>query len=90
MSLMIRTQISLTEKQMRRLRDAADRRGISMAQVVRDAVEEHLSNDPDDRGRRWDRAIGAAGAHRSDTETGTAVSRDHDAHLADAYERPAG
>jgi hypothetical protein len=61
-----------------------------MAQVVRDAVEEHLSDDPDDRDGRWGSALAAAGSHRSDTEAGTAASRDHDAHLAVAYERPAG
>ena len=36
---MIRTQISLTEDQMRRLRHEARRRHVSLAAVIRDAVE---------------------------------------------------
>jgi len=37
---MIRTQISLTENQMRRLRLEARRRHVSLAAIVRDAVDQ--------------------------------------------------
>jgi hypothetical protein len=88
--MMIRTQISLTEEQMRRLRDAAERRGVPMAQVVRDAVDAHLDADPEDRDRRWEQALAAVGTHRSNVAPGARVGRDHDEHLPDAYERPGG
>lgn len=85
---MIRTQISLTEAQMARLRDAARRRSVSIAAVVRDAVDEHLDRDPDDRERRWRRAVDAIGAF-SDTLPAPfgSVAEHHDAYLDEAFDR---
>lgn len=82
---MIRTQISLPEEQMHRLREVAARRGISMAAFIRAAVETALTGDPDDPARRWHRASRAVGAYRSDDAD--AVARDHDRYLADAFTR---
>jgi predicted DNA-binding protein len=48
---MIRTQIQLTEEQAARLKAVAARRGISMAEVIRQAVDSAVSRtgdrDPD-------------------------------------------
>lgn len=72
---------------MMRLRDAARRRHVSIAAVVRDAVDEHLSRDPDDRERRWQRAVDAIGAF-SDTlpKPFGPVAENHDAYLDEAYD----
>lgn len=64
---MIRTQISLTEDQMRRLRAEARRRGVPIAEVVRDAVERTVPVDPERRGARFDRLVAAAGRFHSGT-----------------------
>ena len=63
---MIRTQISLTEDQMRRLREEARRRGVPIAEIVRDAVDRAV---PADLGRRarFDRLLAAAGRFHSGT-----------------------
>ncbi len=79
---MVRTQISLTEAQMVALRDAAPRRGLSIAAMVHEAVDEALNDDR--RQRRIRRALGAVmgpdrGSGLSD------VARDHDRYLADAF-----
>lgn len=73
---MIRTQISLTEEQMRRLRAEARRRHVAIAAVVRDAVDRMVPVDPEGRRARWERALQAAG--RFDSGTGD-VASDHDA-----------
>jgi hypothetical protein len=72
---MIRTQISLTEEQMRRLRAEARRRGIPIAQVVREAVDRAVPADPDGRRARHERLMSAAGRFRSGTGD---VSARHD------------
>jgi hypothetical protein len=64
---MIRTQISLTDDQMRRLRAEARRRGVPIAEVVRDAVDRAVPVDPANRRARFDRLLGAAGRFRSGT-----------------------
>lgn len=64
---MIRTQISLTEDQMRRLRAEAGRRGVPIASVVREAVDRTVPVDPANRRARFDRLLGAAGRFRSGT-----------------------
>lgn len=39
---MVRTQVQLTEEQVRWLRGMAAERGVSLAEVIREAVDEHL------------------------------------------------
>jgi hypothetical protein len=64
---MIRTQISLTEDQMRRLRAEARRRRVPIAAVVRDAVDRTLPVDPGDREALIQRALAAVGGFHSGT-----------------------
>lgn len=79
---MIRTQIQLTEKQARKLKRMASERGVSMAAVIREAVERVTESPSEDI--IWKRALGAVGAFRGDKAN---VSEEHDRHLADAYRR---
>jgi len=72
---MIRTQISLTDEQMRRLRAEARRRRVPIAQVVREAVDRAIPLDPGEREARFRRALSAVG--RFDSGTGDVASR-HD------------
>ncbi len=81
---MIRTQVSLSARQMSRLREAAQRTGLSMAAIVRQAVDVALDTDPDDRGRRWERAAVVAGAYQA-RGSGPSVARHHDEALAQIY-----
>lgn len=62
---MIRTQISLTEEQHTRLQRKAKQRGVSMASLIREAVEVVVPDDDDVRGERRRRAFALAGAFRS-------------------------
>ena len=64
---MIRTQISLTEEQMQRLRAEARRRGVPIAAVVREAVDRVVPADPGSRSAIMDRLLAASGRFRSDT-----------------------
>jgi hypothetical protein len=78
---MLRTQISLTEDQMRRLRREAKRRGVPIAEVVRDAVDRVVPPDPGNRRAKVERALGAVGRFRSGT--GDVAAR-HDELAGDA------
>ena len=64
---MIRTQVSLTEEQMARLRREARRRAVSLAAVVRDAVDRSVPDDELARVDRLERALRAAGSVASGT-----------------------
>lgn len=76
----IRTQVSLTERQMADLRALARRRGVSIASVVRDAVDAELRRDARaDRVRRAREVFGAFRSGRRD------LGRRHDAHLEEAF-----
>lgn len=62
----IRTQIQLTESQAREVKRWAEERGVSMAAIIREAVDAHLR----DKGRpSWDeiveRALAAVGCGHS-------------------------
>jgi hypothetical protein len=76
---MIRTQVSLTEDQMRRLRREARRRHVSLAAVIRDAVDRVVPDEDARRRDRVDSLLAAAGSTASGTGL---VARDHDAELA--------
>jgi hypothetical protein len=75
----IRTQISLTEDQMRRLRREARRRHVSLAAVVRDAVDRVVPDEDTLHAERVATLLAAAGSAASGTGT---VARDHDDVLA--------
>jgi hypothetical protein len=82
---MIRTQIQLTEEQARTLKMLAAERQSSVAELVRQSVDSFIAQSigvsADERRRRAIAAIGRFGSGRSD------VSAQHDAHLAEAYDR---
>jgi hypothetical protein len=75
----IRTQISLTEEQMRRLRREARRRNVSLAAVIRDAVDRVVPDEESARLERLETLLATAGSAASATGT---VARDHDDVLA--------
>ena len=81
---MIRTQIQLTEEQAAKLKRVAAGRGVSMAEVIRDAVDR--IPDRDDRTERWARALAAIRHGYPDREGKTDVSVRHDEYLAEALE----
>lgn len=77
---MHRTQISLTTAQAQRLRRIAAERGVSMAHVIRDAVDTYAVDDPSDRAERVRRARAVAGRFRSGLSD---ISERHDDYLAE-------
>ena len=81
---MIRTQIQLTKEQASLVKRIAAERHVSMAKVIREALDRSLrphtnALSHEDRIRR---AIDAAGRCRSGTADSSA---EHDRHLAEAY-----
>jgi Arc/MetJ-type ribon-helix-helix transcriptional regulator len=81
---MIRTQIQLTEEQAAKLKRLAAARDVSMAEVIREAVDR--LPDRDDRADRWARALSAIRHGHRDREGKTDVSIRHDEYLAEAIE----
>ena len=77
---MIRTQVSLTPEQMKRLRQEARRRHVSLAAVVRDAIDRVVPDEDEMRHDRIDALLSVAGSAASGTG---AVARDHDEVLAE-------
>jgi hypothetical protein len=80
---MIRTQIQLTEEQSREIKAAARQEKISMAQAIRNAVDEWLER----RSRlteaaRWQRSLEVVGKYRSGVSD---IAENHDRYLAEAY-----
>ncbi len=81
---MVRTQIQLTERQARELKKRAAEQGVSMATLIRDAVDAMLEADQVRARRR--RAIEAAGGFHSGRSD---ISEEHDRYLAeDFWEEP--
>lgn len=77
---MIRTQISLTESQARRLKRVAADRGVSMATVIREVIELYVPDHEASRDERVRRVLEAAGHYRSDASD---ASERHDDYLAE-------
>jgi predicted DNA-binding protein len=77
---MVRTQVQLTEEQARRLRRVAADRGVSMAAVIREAIDRGLEIDAD--ASRRARAISAIGGFRSGQSD---IAEDHDRYLAEDF-----
>lgn len=77
---MIRTQISLTQEQAERLRTISKERGVSMAALIREAVDAVVSRD--DPAARRRRALAYGGAFSSGLSD---VSENHDRYLEEAF-----
>lgn len=80
---MVRTQIRLTDEQFRSLEALAREGGRSVADLVRQSVDEYLARRPTaDRAELIRRARGLVGRYRSGVPD---LAEDHDRHLDDAF-----
>jgi hypothetical protein len=81
--IMVRTQIQLTEEQSRKVKRIAAHRGVSMAEVIREAIEGAIrSETPSLQDDRRKRALNMVGKFRSGKRD---VSKKHDAYLTEAF-----
>ncbi|GMV86303.1 MAG: hypothetical protein AMXMBFR80_21580 [Dehalococcoidia bacterium] len=71
----IRTQVSLTEEQMKRLRQEARRRRVSLAALIREAVDRTVPGEDAERAARIEVLLEVAGSASSGSGT---VATDHD------------
>lgn len=78
---MKRIPIGFTERQQHRLRREAAARHVSVATLVRDAVDRVYPDDLEKRRRLHELSMSAVGAFR---DVATDVSERHDDYLADA------
>ncbi|MGH2409320.1 MAG: CopG family transcriptional regulator [Chloroflexota bacterium] len=77
---MVRTQIQLTEEQACGLKNLSTRRGVSVAELVREGVAKILQEN--DEEEKWRRASALVGRF-SGTSDNVAVN--HDDYLEEAY-----
>ncbi|MFA5787856.1 MAG: CopG family transcriptional regulator [Actinomycetota bacterium] len=82
---MIRTQVQFTEEQAKAVRRLAAEQGVSVAELVREAVDKLTGSLPhggtEDRKKRALAAVGKFASGRGD------VSKEHDRYLDEAYGR---
>lgn len=81
---MLRTQVQFTEEQYRKIRLLAQRRGVSISQVVRESVARHLDAETYDSDTLYSRASEVVGKY-DDREGREDLSLDHDAYLDEAF-----
>ena len=82
---MVRTQIQLTEDQAKALKKIAQSRRLSVAELVRKAVDTIIkSSTVVDREERHKRAIEIVGKFSSGKHD---ISKKHDLYLTDAYNK---
>ena len=82
---MVRTQIQLTETQARLLHEQAQKSGVSVAALIREAVDEYLAK-LQGGGRRElvERAKEAAGKYHAHLPD---LARNHDRYLAEDFQK---
>lgn len=82
---MVRTQIQLTEEQMRFLRMVASRDGVPVAEIVRRYVDRAMYAEQPGIRERYARAERLAGSF-DDPDGATDLSTNHDRYLEEAGE----
>jgi hypothetical protein len=80
---MVRTQVQLTDKQAEALRRRSKRENVSVAELVRRAIDAFTRAEPPSEREVRDRAIRTAGRFASGVHD---TSRNHDEALADAFQ----
>jgi hypothetical protein len=82
---MVRTQIQLTEEQAKTLKRIAESRHLSVAELIRSAVDRMIKSSPAvDIEERRQRAMDIVGRFRSGKRD---ISISHDTYLEDAYRK---
>jgi len=81
---MLRTQVQFTEEQYRRIRLLAQRRGVSISQVVRESVERHLETETFDAEALYSKVAEVVGKY-DDQEGRDDLASNHDEILDEAY-----
>jgi predicted DNA-binding protein len=82
---MIRTQIQLTEKQYKTLKELSARDNASMAGVIREAVECYCAERTVSGNKeKYRKAMDAVGKFESDYKD---ISKNHDKYLAEDYKK---
>jgi len=81
---MLRTQVQFTEEQYRKIRLLAQRRGVSISQVVRESVDRHLEAETYDLDALYSRAAEIVGKY-DDKDGRDDLSSEHDEYLDEAY-----
>ena len=82
---MVRTQIQLTEEQIRDLKNLAAERNVSLAELIRNSVDNFIrSSKGISLSERRKRAIAISGRFTS-IQPGANVSEDHDEYLVESY-----
>lgn len=82
---MVRTQVQLTQAQVRKIKKAAMDQGTAAAEIIRRAVENMVQSSPKmTLQERFRRAMEIVGKFRSGKKN---ISRNHDKYLAEAYEK---
>ena len=80
---MVRTQVQLTEEQSRAVKSIAARRGVSVAEVIRESMEEAIRRQyvpEEELRRRANEAVGCGHSGLGD------LSARHDDYAVEAYE----
>jgi hypothetical protein len=82
---MVRTQVQLTEQQAKAVKAIAMAQGVSMAEVIRRAVDAMVLSsgdiDAEEKRRRAIQVVGKFSSGKRD------VSKSHDLYLTEAYEK---
>lgn len=79
---MIRTQIQLTEAQLRKVRRLARDEGVSLAEIIRRFIDGALGKQATGRDVLYERAAGLLGAFRAPERH---LSTRHDGHLDEVF-----
>jgi hypothetical protein len=82
---MVRTQIQLTERQMGKVRRAAQAQGVSVAELIRRIIDRCIDAEMPDTAERYARAARLLGAFQ-DKDAATDVSDRHDRYLQRIFE----
>lgn len=82
---MIRTQIQLTEEQLRRVKRLSRQRSVSIAEVIRSFVDHGISAESPRRDEAYRRARAVVGRF-PDRDGARDLARDHDRYLDEAFE----
>jgi len=80
---MVRTQVQVTELQLKMLKSLSAKTGQSISELIRHGIDQYLAGQHQpSMEERIERAVRVAGTFSSGVAD---VSRDHDGHLAEAY-----